>query len=72
MLFSVYTYILDVYTGDKPHAGTYAIVYVVLYGERGDTGKRKLLKSNNKDRFQESQVCIQTLYFVLSVRQIIW
>ena len=33
-----------------------ATVYVVLYGERGDTGKRKLLKSNNQDKFKETQV----------------
>ena len=37
-------------------AGTDANVYITIYGERGDTGKRKLLSSNNENKFEIGQV----------------
>lgn len=62
MFLTVLTYKLDVFTGDVPEAGTNAGVYVMLIGERGDTGQRKLLKSitgNSKSElFQRGQVCV--------------
>ena len=56
--FTVHLYSVEVYTGRKPNAGTNANVYMIMYGERGDTGKRKLLKSNNKDKFVAGQVIL--------------
>jgi hypothetical protein len=57
---TVMTYKLDVFTGDLPEAGTNAGVYVMLVGERGDTGHRKLLKSitdtSGSALFQQGQV----------------
>ena len=55
---------MDVHTGLKDGAGTDAHVYLVLYGERGDTGKRRLLKSNQKDKFEQGQV--DTVHEVLN------
>ena len=57
---SVLTYKLDIFTGDLPEAGTSANVYIMLIGERGDTGHRKLLQSqtaaNRQEMFKRSQV----------------
>ncbi len=53
----VVTYQLEVYTGDQPYASTDADVYVTLYGERGDTGARHLVKSQSSEtKFQQGQV----------------
>jgi len=41
----VYTYVVEVYTGELETAGTEADVHLMLVGSRGDTGRRKLLKS---------------------------
>ena len=60
---------MEVYTGKKHNAGTNANVYMMMYGERGDTGKRKLLKSNNKNKFAEGQVMS---YLVALVALIPW
>ena len=53
-------YKLDVYTGDLPESNTSAAVHVMLVGERGDTGHRKLLKSltsnSSEEMFQQGQV----------------
>ncbi|XP_053384453.1 lipoxygenase homology domain-containing protein 1-like isoform X6 [Mercenaria mercenaria] len=48
-------YEIIVYTGDKFGAGTNANVYVTLYGEHGDTGKRALTQSM-RDLFERKQV----------------
>ena len=37
-------YQVNVFTGDVAHAGTDANVFMTLYGENGDTGKRELKK----------------------------
>ncbi|KAM9308372.1 oxygen-regulated protein 1 [Gastrophryne carolinensis] len=44
-LLPVNQYIVAVHTGDRWGAETSANVYITLYGERGDTGARKLYKS---------------------------
>ena len=41
-MFAEVRYEVHVYTGDENNAGTDAHVYLTLFGERGDTGKRKL------------------------------
>ena len=58
--FAVYKYIVGVYTADILLAGTDANVYMTIYGERGDTGKRKLLKSltNDNNKFEQGSVSV--------------
>ena len=38
-------YTVDIYTGDVFGAGTNANVFVTLFGELGDSGEKKLMKS---------------------------
>lgn len=38
-------------------AGTDANVYINIYGETGDTGERRLRKSNNLNKYEKGQVC---------------
>ncbi|CAF1005020.1 unnamed protein product [Rotaria sordida] len=50
-------YIVDVYTGNKPNAGTDANVFINIYGQCGDTGVRPLEYSlQNKNKFQRNQI----------------
>ena len=37
-------YQVDVYTADVKHAGTDANVFITIYGNMGDTGRRQLTK----------------------------
>jgi len=46
-----------IYTGKETDAETEANVYLNVFGERGDTGKRLLVKSNNINKFKNGQVC---------------
>uniref|UniRef100_A0A9J8ARP5 Lipoxygenase homology domains 1a n=1 Tax=Cyprinus carpio carpio TaxID=630221 RepID=A0A9J8ARP5_CYPCA len=50
------SYEVHVYTGDMLGAGTDAGVYINIYGEMGDTGERKLRKSNHLNKFERRQV----------------
>ncbi|XP_068044820.1 oxygen-regulated protein 1 [Anomalospiza imberbis] len=53
----VYKYVVSVHIGDRWGAGTFANVYITLYGKRGDTGVRKLHTSLMKGRqFQRNKV----------------
>jgi hypothetical protein len=57
-LFSEVTYVAHVFTGDKSGAGTDANVFLTIYGEKGDSGERELVKSKtNKNKFEQKQVC---------------
>ncbi|KAG9355040.1 hypothetical protein JZ751_001753, partial [Albula glossodonta] len=49
------TYEVCVYTGKMWGAGTDANVYINIYGENGDTGERRLRKSNNLNKFEKGQ-----------------
>lgn len=44
-------------TGKDEGADTDANVYINVAGDRGDTGKRLLLQSNNVKKFKCGQVC---------------
>lgn len=45
------------YTGDVSGAGTDANVFMTLFGEKGDSGERKLHKSDTyKDKFERGHV----------------
>lgn len=50
------SYEVKVYTGDKRGAGTDANVFLIIYGENGDSGERELRKSENLNKFEKNQV----------------
>ncbi|KAJ8306143.1 hypothetical protein KUTeg_016688 [Tegillarca granosa] len=53
----VLQYHVDVYTSNEPNAGTDANVYVQIFGERGDTGRRRLLSSqSNTRKFEQGAI----------------
>lgn len=55
--FTAHTYTVSVRTGDMYGAGTDANVFLTIYGDLGDTGERKLAKSeNNKNKFERGEV----------------
>lgn len=50
-------YIVEVFTGDVARAGTNADVFLTMYGEFGDSGEKKLLKSEtHMNKFERNQV----------------
>ncbi|XP_068508966.1 lipoxygenase homology domain-containing protein 1 [Syngnathus scovelli] len=51
----VNSYDVHVFTGHPWGAGTDAKVYINVYGEIGDTGERRLRKSNNLNKFERDQ-----------------
>ncbi|XP_023264384.1 lipoxygenase homology domain-containing protein 1 [Seriola lalandi dorsalis] len=51
----VNSYEVHVFTGTMWGAGTDANVYINIYGETGDTGERRLRKSNNLNKFEKDQ-----------------
>ncbi|XP_056399217.1 lipoxygenase homology domain-containing protein 1 isoform X2 [Hyla sarda] len=52
-----HSYYVSVYTGDIYGAGTDANVFLTIYGDLGDTGERKLSKSEtNSNKFERGQV----------------
>ncbi|KAM4704966.1 oxygen-regulated protein 1 [Rhinophrynus dorsalis] len=55
-LYPIVKYQVNVYTGLLEHADTDAPVYICIYGERGDSGRRILYKSNWPKKFQKGQV----------------
>lgn len=51
------TYRVHVHTGDVSNAGTNSNVFICLYGEFGDSGERKLDKSEtHMDKFERNNV----------------
>ena len=56
VLILVVSYTIQTHTSTDPGADTDADVYVTLFGDRGDTGRRLLMHSDNEDMFQEGQV----------------
>ena len=65
LLFApVLRYVVQTVTGAQSNAGTRAHVFVNLFGEMGDTGERRLLKSRtNSSPFDRRQVCPLVLKF---------
>ncbi|XP_016306772.1 lipoxygenase homology domain-containing protein 1-like [Sinocyclocheilus anshuiensis] len=57
----IHTYTVTVTTGDVYGAGTDANVFITLYGDMGDTGERKLSKSENSNKFERGSVDTFTL-----------
>lgn len=56
-------YRVETCTGSLPGSDTEANVFVNLFGERGDMGKRLLFRSNNDTKFAEGQVLDTVLVF---------
>jgi len=55
-------YTVNVKTGDKSGCGTNANVFLTIAGEKGDTGERKLAKSETFfDKFEKNQVSTRPL-----------
>ncbi|XP_044151324.1 oxygen-regulated protein 1 [Bufo gargarizans] len=54
--FPVVKYKISVYTGHLEEAGTEVPVYICLYGERGDSGRRILSRPDLLRPFQQGQV----------------
>ena len=60
-LFSAKQYVVNVYTGDVSSAGTDANIFITVVGDKGDSGERKLHKSEtNRDRFERGQVSLHS------------
>ncbi|XP_073201336.1 lipoxygenase homology domain-containing protein 1-like [Lepidochelys kempii] len=61
----IHTYKITVFTGNIYGAGTDANVFLTIYGDLGDTGERKLSKSetnsNKFERAQEDKFTIQAV-----------
>ncbi|XP_050949579.1 lipoxygenase homology domain-containing protein 1 isoform X3 [Labeo rohita] len=57
----IHTYTVTVTTGEVYKAGTDANVFITLYGDMGDTGERKLSKSENSNKFERGSVDTFTL-----------
>lgn len=54
---AAHTYKVSVMTGDVYGAGTDANVFLTVYGDLGDTGERKLRKSEtNSNKFERGSV----------------
>lgn len=50
-------YTVEVFTGDVFGAGTNSNVFLTLFGEFGDSGEKKLIKSEtHRDKFERNQV----------------
>uniref|UniRef100_A0ACB8FDY3 Uncharacterized protein n=1 Tax=Sphaerodactylus townsendi TaxID=933632 RepID=A0ACB8FDY3_9SAUR len=53
----VHKYLISVHTGDRWGSETFANLYITLYGERGDTGVRKLQNSlTTGEKYQRNKV----------------
>ncbi|KAM6375920.1 LOW QUALITY PROTEIN: oxygen-regulated protein 1 [Alca torda] len=57
-ILPVTVYEVHVTTGELWNAGTEADVYISVYGERGDTGSRRLLRSQKPKKFLKGQTDI--------------
>ena len=56
-LIAAKTYSVSVFTGDVSGAGTDANVFLTIFGDKGDTGERKLAKSEtHTDKFERGHV----------------
>ena len=53
-------YILEVFTGDLPKAGTDANVFLTIFGEKGETSEIHLAHSKtHSDKFERNNVRLQ-------------
>lgn len=70
---SVTVYEVHVTTGGLWNAGTEADVYICIYGERGDTGSRQLLRSQKPKKFLKGEVSeTQSIFWCYWVAFLSW
>ena len=63
---TAHTYKVSVMTGDVYGAGTDANVFLTIYGDQGDTGERKLSKSEtNSNKFERG--CVRKTHCLSSL-----
>ena len=55
LVTAVHNYQVEVYTRDEPEGGTDANISITIDGLRGDTGRRRLLVSQNQQKFKPGQ-----------------
>lgn len=72
LLLSVTVYEVHVTTGDLWNAGTEADVYISVYGERGDTGSRQLLRSQKSKKFLKGQVSERVFFDIFGWLFSLW
>ena len=51
---------MSVYTGKEDDSQTSSNVFLTIFGDRGDSGKRELIQSHNKVKFLAGQVINNT------------
>ncbi|TRZ03142.1 hypothetical protein DNTS_014536 [Danionella cerebrum] len=64
------TYIVQIKTSDVTGAGTDANVFLIVFGENGDTGMLALREGNNRNKFERKQVDIFRFMDVLSLGEL--
>lgn len=63
---TAHTYKVSVRTGDMYGAGTDANVFLTICGDLGDTGERKLARSEtNKNKFERGMVWKVVIHYVM-------
>ena len=62
---SVQTYVLEIHTGSEPGADSDVNVHAQIFGTRGDTGVRKMLRSvdNSDELFATGKVSVVNVKF---------
>ncbi|XP_066499349.1 lipoxygenase homology domain-containing protein 1 [Hoplias malabaricus] len=64
------TYIIQVKTSDLTGAGTDANVFLIVFGENGDTGTLALKESSNRNKFERNQTDVFRISDVLSLGEL--
>ena len=54
---------MEVYTRDEPEGSTAANISITIEGLRGDTGRRRLLVSQNQQKFKPGQASHANISF---------
>ncbi|MCJ8735061.1 hypothetical protein PDJAM_G00242560 [Pangasius djambal] len=64
------TYIIQVKTSDIAGAGTDANVFIIVFGENGDTGTLALKECSNRNKFERNQVDVFRFSDILSLGEL--
>uniref|UniRef100_A0A8B9L5M6 Lipoxygenase homology domains 1b n=1 Tax=Astyanax mexicanus TaxID=7994 RepID=A0A8B9L5M6_ASTMX len=64
------TYIIQVKTSDIAGAGTDANVFLIVFGENGDTGTLALKESTNRNKFERNQADVFRFSDILSLGEL--
>ncbi|KAJ8405697.1 hypothetical protein AAFF_G00316770 [Aldrovandia affinis] len=69
-MVEVTTYTIQVMTSDVARAGTDANVYLIVFGENGDTGTLVLKASGNTNKFERKQLDVFSFPDILSLGEL--